>query len=65
MTRRNWFAETRWLLWLGIVFVSAGIIDSVLSTCSYPLRFDPKREQLERKQEQCLVHGGNPQECRP
>jgi len=36
----------------------------VLASCSYPLRFDQHRQDLQWKQEQCLAKGGNPKECK-
>jgi len=33
--------------------------------CSYPLRFDRHRQDLEWKQKQCLDQGGSPEKCRP
>jgi len=41
------------------------ILMLLLAACSHPLRLDPQREQLQRKQDECLARGGNPQECRP
>jgi hypothetical protein len=37
----------------------------LLPACSHPLRLDPNRQELQRKQDECLARGGNPQECRP
>jgi hypothetical protein len=48
------------MLIIGIVLILA-----VLLSCSHPLRLDPQRQELQRKQDQCLARGGNPQECRP
>jgi hypothetical protein len=46
--------------------VIAAIVGLVILTqCSYPLRFDPHRSDLQQKQDQCLAQGKSPKECRP
>jgi hypothetical protein len=37
----------------------------LLTGCSHPLRLDPHRQELQRKQDECLARGGNPKDCRP
>jgi outer membrane biogenesis lipoprotein LolB len=46
-----------------IIIVAA--ITLLLNACSYPLRLDPRRDDLQWKQKQCLDKGGSPQECQP
>jgi len=55
-------APPAWMFWAIII---AAAITLLLSACSYPLRFDPNRQDLQWKQEQCLAKGGSPKECRP
>jgi hypothetical protein len=43
----------------------AFILALMLGSCSTPLRFDPHRQELQQRQDQCLARGGSPQECRP
>jgi len=54
-------APPAWLFWGILVFTMM----AWLIGCSYPLRFDPNRQDQQWKQDQCLAKGGSPQECRP
>ena len=49
------------------LFLATGLVG-----CSHPLRLDldgftsqQRQEQLQRKQDECIVRGGSPKECRP
>jgi len=53
-----------WVFW-GIVVLALMCLIGGLPSCSFPLRFDPHRQDLEWRQKQCEQKGGNPQECRP
>jgi hypothetical protein len=55
-------APPPWMFW-AIIIVAA--ITLLLNACSYPLRLDPHRDDLQWKQKQCLDKGGSPQECQP
>ena len=55
-------APPPWVFWAIII---AAVVTLLLNGCSYPLRFDPNRQDLEWKQQQCLNQGKSPQECRP
>jgi hypothetical protein len=41
------------------------MIALLAAMCSHPLRLDPHRQELQRKQDECLARGGNPEQCRP
>jgi len=54
-------APPGWLFW-AIIIVAVMVL---FVGCSYPLRTDPHRQDLEWKQKQCLDQGKSPPECRP
>lgn len=57
-------APPAWLFW-AIVITAVIMLMLSLSGCSYPLRFDPHRDDLRWKQQQCQDQGGSPEQCRP
>jgi hypothetical protein len=55
----------RWLIFCNLIAIFLGGILLLVSSCSYPLRLDPQRQELQRKQDECLARGGSPKDCRP
>ena len=52
---------------IAALFLATGLVG-----CSHPLRLgldgftsQQRQEQLQRKQDECIVRGGSPKECRP
>ena len=41
------------------------IVTLLLAACSQPLRFDPRRTDLQRQYDSCMEKINDPQKCRP